>query len=435
MQELLNKLNIESLNNIQKSMLKAYEKSNDIMLVSSTGSGKTLAYLLPMLKYTPFKSDKVSVLIIVPTRELALQIEDVLRKVKGDKRVVCCYGGHNASIERRSLSYIPDIVIGTAGRVLDHIRKGDINAHTVNTVILDEFDKSLELGFTEEMSSIFSQFNMLKKRVLISATNFNEIPQFVGFSEGYKLLDFAEDRPLTPQITSKIVEMEGARVRNKLFDLLCEQKGAKTIVFCNFRDSTEEICDYLIRNNIEAQCFHGAMDQRDREYVMTKFKNHSCDVLVTTDLAARGIDVEGIECVIHYQMPQSLEAFIHRNGRTARMGSSGVSYILKQKEKNLNTYIPSGLDLYMPEVSNTYGYAPKYTTIYIGRGKKDKLSRVDIIGLFCQKGGVEKSDIGTIDLKDFICYVAVKRDVVEKLLKAISNEKIKGKKCKISVSI
>lgn len=435
MQEKLKSMGIESLNTVQTTMLNDYSNYSDIMLVSSTGSGKTLAYLLPMLKYTTFSDDKTSVVIVVPTRELALQIEEVLRRVKGEIRVVCCYGGHSSSVEKRSLAYAPHIVVGTVGRVLDHIVSGAIKASSVNTVILDEFDKSLELGFSEEMGEIFNKLKNVKKRVLISATNFSDIPSFVKFSKDYHLLNFGKEETLTPQITSKIVETDGARVRNKLFDLICEQEGGKTVVFCNFREVTEEIAEYLERNGVEASYFHGAIEQRDREWVMTKFKNHSCNVLVTTDLASRGIDVEGIKCVIHYQMPQSLEAFIHRNGRTARMGNDGVSYILKQNEMKLGAYVPDTLERYTPKRFETYSYKPEYVTVYIGRGKKDKLSRIDVIGFFCQKGGIDKSDIGMIDLKDFMCYVAVKREVVNELLKMVSNEKIKGKKCKIALSM
>ncbi|MFI3261703.1 MAG: DEAD/DEAH box helicase [Rikenellaceae bacterium] len=435
MQDKLKRMGIESLNSVQNAMLSDYPKHEDIMLVSSTGSGKTLAYLLPMLEYTTFKDDTTSVIIVVPTRELALQIEEVLRQIKGDKRVVCCYGGHKADIERRSLATAPHIVVGTVGRLLDHIKKGVITTRHIETVILDEFDKSLEMGFIEEMGEVFDRLVGLKKRILISATNFTEIPAYVKFAKDYHLLDFVVEDDLKPQITSKIVEVEGARVRNKLFDLICEQKGAKTIVFCNYREVTEEIAEYLERNNIEASYFHGAIEQKDREWVMTKFKNHSCNVLVTTDLAARGIDVDGVECVIHYQMPQSQEAFIHRNGRTARMGGNGVSYILHQKEMKLSAYVPTDLEHYSPERFDTYEYTPEYMTIYIGRGKKDKLSRIDVVGFFCQKGGIEKSDIGMIDLKDYMCYVAVKRTVANDMLKKVSKEKIKGKKCKIVKSM
>lgn len=417
---------------MQKQFAESYVCASDIVLISSTGSGKTLAYLLPIISGVKFDSNTVKVVIIVPSRELALQIEDVIRSLSSGLRVVCCYGGHNNAVERRSLEYGADIIVATPGRLLDHIERQVLDVSQVDCVVLDEFDKSLEFGFEDEMSAVFYNFKKLKKRVLVSATAIDEIPAFVGVSDPVTL-DYAVKDFLKPKIEAKIVECARGDFRDGLFNLLAEYAGRKCIVFCNFREATQDLSDYLWEREVENEFFHGAMEQQDRERVLIKFKNGSCPVLVATDLAARGLDVDEVACVIHYQMPQTEDAFIHRNGRTARMEREGDSFILKSENEFLRDYIGDSLEYYTPKKAVKYGYSPEWTTLYIGRGKKDKLGKGDIVGFICSKCGVDVESIGQIDLKDFYAYVAVRSDIVDKVVDTAKIEKLKGRKTRILV--
>lgn len=432
-EDALKEQGITELNPMQSEMQSLYPCKGDIMLISSTGSGKTIAYLIPLVENTKFESGVVRSVIIVPSRELALQIDGVLRSLKSGLRVCCCYGGHDARVERRSLAEAPDVVIGTPGRLLDHISSGVLDVSKAESIVLDEFDKSLEYGFTEEMREIFSEMKSVNKRVLVSATYLDDIPDYVNVYD-LRVVDYVLKGEDTPQIEHNLVETSRDDKQQVLFNLLCENGDGKSIVFCNFREATEELSDYLWGREIENEFFHGAMEQVDRERVMTKFKNSSCNVLVATDLAARGLDISSIKSVIHYQMPQSYDAFIHRNGRTARMNQTGKSFIIKSSEEPLKDYLPSNLTLHKPKFSTSYNHTPQWTTVYIGKGKKDKLSKVDIVGFFCQKGGISKDDIGVIDLKDFAAYVAIREDKVSDVLHKIKDEKIKGKKTKIAIA-
>ena len=322
----LQALGISSLNEMQEASLKAHRETDHIILLSPTGSGKTLAFLLPLLENLVPDNTKAQAIILTPSRELALQIEQVFRSLKSGFKVVCCYGGHDINVESRSLAYTPTLIIGTPGRILDHVTRGTIDTNSISTIILDEFDKALEFGFQEDMETIFSYLPHLQKRVLTSATSAIEIPKFTGLRNPL-MLDFLEGAaPI--KLTLKSVYTEGNNKLDTLYKLLCDLEEGPTLIFCNYRERAEEVSNYLWDKGVNNEYFHGGMEQEERERVLCKFRNGSTYIFISTDLASRGLDIPEIKYIIHYHLPEKPESFTHRNGRTARMNASGTAFLL-----------------------------------------------------------------------------------------------------------
>jgi superfamily II DNA/RNA helicase len=427
----LQKLNIEKLNPMQEAAIDAAKKG-DVILLSPTGSGKTLGFLLPLLGSLDASVSTVQVLILVPSRELALQIEQVFRSIGSGFKVNCCYGGHPVRTEMKNLSQPPAVLIGTPGRIGHHLRRESFSTDTITTLILDEFDKALEFGFQEDMAYIIGQLRSVRKRILTSATQMDEIPRFTGIHKPVTL-NYLDNTPATSKLTQKVVVAEAADKLEALFALICKIGDRATLVFCNHREAVERISDTLWDNGLPNDIFHGGMEQDDRERALIKFRNGSHRILITTDLASRGLDIPEIEHVIHYQLPHNEEAFTHRNGRTARMHATGTSYLLLAPGEK-----PSYLKE-LPEVEDLSGeivipQPSQWTTLYLAAGKKDKVNKVDIVGLLLKKGELDKEDLGLIEVLDFSSYAAVKRKHAERVVALVKNEKIKGKKVKIEVS-
>jgi len=407
-------------------------KKNDVILLSPTGSGKTLGFLLPLLSILDPTVPGVQVLILVPSRELALQIEQVFKTIASGFKVNCCYGGHPVKIERNNLSQPPAVLIGTPGRIAHHLRRNSFSTSTIYTLILDEFDKALEFGFQEDMTYIIKQLPALKKRILTSATRMKEIPDFTGITKPVEI-DFLENKINAPDLQLKAVISEAADKLDTLFSLICKIGDKATLVFCNHREAVERISDLLWDRGIVHDIFHGGMEQEDRERALLKFRNGSHRILITTDLASRGLDIPEIEYVVHYQLPHNEEAFLHRNGRTARMHAKGTSYLILTEDEKLS-YLDQNPEIeILPETLLIPRPTP-WATLYIAAGKKDKINKVDIVGLLLQKGGLAKEDLGLIEVLDHSSYAAVKRNRIEHTVQLIKTEKIKNKKIKIEVS-
>ena len=429
---ILQTLGISSLNEIQETSLKAHRENDHIILLSPTGSGKTLAFLLPLLENLDPDSTKAQAIILVPSRELALQIEQVFRSLKSGFKVVCCYGGHDINVESRSLSYIPTLIIGTPGRILDHITRGTIDTDSISTIILDEFDKALEFGFQEDMETIFSHLPHLQKRVLTSATSAVKVPEFTGLRTPL-VLNFLEGAsPI--KLTLKSVYIENHNKLATLYKLLCDLEEGPTLIFCNYREQAEEVSNYLWDKNVNNEYFHGGMKQEERERVLCKFRNGSTYIFISTDLASRGLDIPEIKYIIHYHLSEKTESFIHRNGRTARMNASGTAFLLLEKDAPLPDYLADVPETYTPVGKYPAPAEPYWSTLYIGKGKKDKVNKMDVVGFLCQKGKLKKEDTGKIEVKDYHSFVAVKRGNLRKLISLIRKEKIKNMRAKIEIS-
>jgi superfamily II DNA/RNA helicase len=428
----ISNLKIDSLNEMQEAALEADKHHNDIILLADTGSGKTLGFLLPVTLSLIPSNPKTQALIIVPSRELALQIEQVFKNMSTGFKVTVCYGGHKREIEENNLIEAPALIIGTPGRIADHLRRGNIQTDGITTLVLDEFDKSLELGFQEEMSFIVSTLKHLTKRILTSATEAVDIPEFIGLTEP-KRLNYLSGT-IAPALTVQMVKSPDDDKTETLFRLICALGGRSAIIFCNHRETVERTAKALSQKGITNVFYHGAMEQTDRDSALSKFRNGTSDVLVTTDLAARGLDIPNIRYIIHYHIPATEEIFTHRNGRTARVDASGTAILILSPEEYLPSYInPVIEEIKLPETI-TLPEKPKWTTLFIAAGKKDKVNKVDIVGFLTNKGQLKKDDIGLIDVKDFFSFVAIRKSKASHTLHIIKNEKIKNKKVKIDVA-
>lgn len=430
---LLLNLGIESLNEMQEMAQDAILNDANVLLLSPTGSGKTLAFLLPIFKMLQPEINTVQCLILVPSRELGLQIEQVWKKMGTDYKVNVCYGGHSIDTEIKNLSNPPAVLIGTPGRIADHIDRATFKLDTIETLILDEFDKSLQLGFHEQMSFIISRLSKLNKRVLVSATSDIEIPKYTRVVNP-TVLDFIPTEEENSNLELKMVVSKEKDKINSLFNLICSLKSEAAIIFCNHRDAAERISDTLNEKGIYSTYYHGGMDQDERERALIQFRNGSVSYLITTDLAARGLDIPEMKHVIHYHLPLKEDEFTHRNGRTARMLASGTAYIVAHESEKKMDYLDYGMAVLNVENATTLPKPPQFQTIYISGGKKNKLNKIDIVGFFSQKGKLEKGDLGLIEVKDFISFAAVKSKKVKELLGNIRDEKMKGKKFKIEVA-
>lgn len=432
LQPIYEKLQIQEMNQMQKSTFQASENEQDIILLSPTGSGKTLAFLFPVLRNLDKNISGIQTIILVPARELALQIEQVFKNMGTDFKVTICYGGHDKKIEINNLTEAPAVLIGTPGRIAYHLKNNNFEPKTIKTLVLDEFDKALELGFEEDMNYIINSLKNISQRFLTSATAMDNIPKFVGLNNE-KTINFLKLGEVKPNIQLKKVMTIPEEKLDTLFKLICKIGNKRTLIFCNHRDAVDRISELLKDKGIDRETFHGGMEQDERERALLKFRNDSTRILITTDLASRGLDIPEVESIVHYQLPPKEDAFIHRNGRTARMHAKGFAYLIMTEEENF-PFIKSNT----PEenVSENYRIPAKtsFQTIYISAGKKDKVNKVDIVGYLIKKGELAKDDIGIIEVKDNTSYVAVARNKVKDVLKKLSNEKLKGKKIKMEIA-
>ncbi|HLP14221.1 MAG TPA: DEAD/DEAH box helicase [Flavobacteriales bacterium] len=420
-----------TLNPMQESALKTIPAKDEIILLSPTGSGKTLAFLLPAVLAINPRIPKVQVLVVAPSRELAIQIEQVFKSMQTGFKVNSAYGGHSMKIEKQNLHEPPMVLIGTPGRIADHIDRGTFDLSSLHTIILDEFDKSLEFGFSKEMGFILRKLTEVKKKILTSATRMEEIPTFTKIKSPVTL-DFIQDAKPIALSLKKIISPERDKLKT-LLDLLCFTGDESTLVFVNHREPTERISEYLNENGIINDAFHGGMEQTDREKILAKFRNGSSKLLITTDLASRGLDIPEIKYIIHYHLPSTEDAFTHRNGRTARMNAKGTAFVIVSDGEELPPYFDLSTPVFGLGKNLEKPRVPEWETLYIGGGKKDKINKIDIVGFLSKQANLEKDDIGLIEVKDFFAYAAVKRKKMKSILQAIQGEKIKNKKVKFDV--
>lgn len=430
---ILANLKIEALNPMQEASLTACKQHDDIILLSATGSGKTLAFLLPILQLIDDTSKQTQAIIIVPSRELALQIEQVFKSLGTGLKVTCCYGGHLRETEENNLVQPPAVLIGTPGRLADHIRRGNITVESITTLVLDEFDKSIELGFQEEMSFIIGALPAINKRMLTSATEAAVIPAFIGLKEVHKISFLSIENTEAALDIRTVLSPEKDKL-NTLFKLLCFIGARPSIIFCNHRESVERTSELLTKKGIMNEFYHGAMEQQERDSALCKFRNGTTNILVTTDLASRGLDIPFIRYIIHYHLPHTEDIFTHRNGRTARMDATGTAILILSPEEKQPSYITEEVELMKLPDDSPLPEKPKWSTLFIAAGKKDKVNKIDIVGFLTNKGQLKKEDIGLIEVKDFFSFVGIRKLKMGYALQLIKNEKIKNKKVKIEVA-
>jgi len=429
----LNKFEITALNPMQEEAGKTIRLKSDVVLLSPTGTGKTLAFLLPLIETLDKNCPEIQILILVPSRELAQQIEQVARKMGSGYKVNALYGGRAGTLDKIDLKHRPAILIGTPGRIADRFRRDKFSLEYIHTLVLDEFDKSLEIGFEKEMAEIIEALPKVKQRVLTSATSDAKIPLFVKLQKPVFINYLHEG---VSQLTIKTIlspEKDKLKTLKKALTLIGNQPG---IIFCNFKDALVRVSEFLNENHIYHECFHGGMEQIDREQALVKFRNGTNQLLLATDLAARGLDVPEIKFIIHYHLPLRNKEFTHRNGRTARMNRDGIAYILHWKDEELPEFIQeiAPENLIVEDLQKVANPSPvKWKTLYITGGRRDKISKGDVAGLFIKQGQIQKDQLGVIELKQNCTYVGVHASIAKMLIEKINNSKLKKKKVRISL--
>lgn len=424
--QILKKLQINELNAMQVQANSAFTKQKDIILLSPTGSGKTLAFLIPLVDSLDPKIEEIQAIIIAPTRELAIQIEQVARSMGSGYKTNVVYGGRRGSQDRRDIATRPAILVGTPGRISDHIAREAFLTSEVKTLVLDEFDKSLEIGFENEMIDILDSLGHIKQKVLTSATQEFKVPAFVGLKNPERI-NFLHESIKKLEIKKIVVTKD---LLQGLADSLKAIGNKPGIIFCNYKDTIAGISEFLKSKNISHGLFYGGLEQKDRERALIKFRNGTHQLLLATDLAARGIDVPEIKFIIHYELPHREQEFIHRNGRTARMNSEGTAYVLARK----NAIIPD----YMPELDDAYLSGGKdlkpsaWTTLYISGGKKDKVSKGDVAGLMMKQAGLKPYEVGHIEIKLDCSFVSIHKSKLDLAISNTNNTRIKKKKVRVS---
>jgi len=423
---MLSKLGIEALNEMQNAAIEAITNNPEVVLLSPTGSGKTLAFLLPVIASLDLTIEEVQCLIVVPTRELAMQIEQVTRQLGSGIKVNAVYGGRAGYKDKVDLKHRPAILVGTPGRIADHLRRKNFEIDHIQTLILDEFDKSLEIGFETEMREIVQTLEFVNKKVLTSATLKAELPAFIGLKNP-TTLDYRDSGK--PQLKIVTVNSPEKDKQQALFKLLCQLGDQPGIVFLNFKESIQRVSDFLSEKGLAHASFHGDMEQSEREIALVKFRNGSTRLLLATDLAARGIDVPEIRFIIHYHLPLRDHEFLHRNGRTARMFSDGTAYVLKWVRENLPEFVTSS-ETITPR-NAAIPEPPVWLTIRMSGGRKDKISKADIAGLFIKQGNLKKDELGLIELKQDFAFVAVKAEKARNTVNLLDNSKLKNTKIRL----
>lgn len=426
-QTILDKLSIETLNPMQKEAQSIIQSSAEVVLLSPTGTGKTVAFLLPVIAALEPECAEIQVLIVVPSRELALQIEQVIRQMGTGFKTNAVYGGRAGSQDKIDLKHRPALLIGTPGRIADHLRKGSFSTEFIKTLILDEFDKSLEVGFEVEMTEIVAALPNIKKKILTSATQALKIPEFVKLKHP-RYINYLHEA--ITQLKIKTILSPTKDKLETLVDALSYIGNQPGIIFCNFKETIQRVSDHLTANNINHGTFHGGMEQMDRERTLVKFRNGTHQLILATDLAARGLDIPEIKFILHYQLPSKSQGFTHRNGRTARMNSDGTAYILAWKNEDLPDFIGKTA---IEEIQPAPLPSPSiWKTVYISGGRRDKISKVDIAGLFMKQGKLRQDELGVIEIKQDCAFVGVLASKINDVIYLTNNSKLKTKKIRVS---
>ena len=427
--EILAKMHLESLNEMQQAVSGAILNTEDnLMILSPTGTGKTLAYLLPLCQRLKSEINAVQAIVIVPGRELALQSSSVLKDMSSGLRSCACYGGRATMDEHRTLRQVqPHIIFGTPGRLNDHLDKANVLVDNLRYIVIDEFDKCLEMGFQIEMQNLITRLPQSARQILLSATPAEEMKDQRILNPKFKTLNYISNiKQISDRITVYTVQSPEKDKLNTLRELLLHLGDAQSIVFLNYRESVERVSGYLQEEGFGVSCFHGGLEQSQREAALYKFSNGSANILVSTDLASRGLDIPNIENIIHYHLPEAEEGYTHRVGRSARWDAKGNSFFILGPGESVPDYVDADVSPFIPLGNKKTIPIPKMSTLYIGKGKREKLSKGDIVGFLCKKANLQGSEIGHIDIKDYYTYVAIPKSKVNQVLTLTNGQKIKG---------
>ncbi len=430
----LETLEYKSMTPVQAQSLPEILQNRDVIVQAKTGSGKTAAFGIGLLHKLNVKSFKIQSMIICPTRELADQVAKELRRLARfahNIKILMLYGGTPFKRQVNSLSHGAHIVVGTPGRLIQHISERTINLEAMNTLVLDEADRMLDMGFFDDIKKIITNTPAKRQTMLFSATYPDEIMSLSAEIQK----DAVNIQTISQESANKIIE----RFYKTNFDeklqatvnILSSFKPESTIIFCNTKVKAQELADDLQKQDIDALAIHGDLEQFVRTDVLVQFSNHSCPVLVATDVAARGLDVKNLSAVINYDIPNDSDTYTHRIGRTGRAGKEGLAFTLYVKDEIEDIYADEKRifeDAKALHVTDLIKILPKNVTLVIEGGKREKLRAGDILGALTAQGGLEGKSIGKIDIYDRQSYVAIERKYIDKAYQLIQNGKLKGRK-------
>ncbi|KKO44426.1 DEAD/DEAH box helicase [Arsukibacterium ikkense] len=440
--ECLTSLEYHDMTAVQAQSLPAILAGQDVIAQAKTGSGKTAAFALGLLAKLDVKRFRIQSLVLCPTRELAEQVAAEIRKLARNIhniKVLTLCGGVPTRSQIVSLEHGAHIIVGTPGRVLDHLQQQRLDLSNLTTLVLDEADRMLEMGFADALNAILAEVPAQRQTLLFSATFDKAVRQ---------IADNIMQSPVTVTVASphtqstieqQFFQLDGTRRADAVKLLLHQFQAASTVVFCNTKRETQDLADTLMQAGVSVMALHGDLEQRDREHALLKFSNNSVSVLVATDVAARGLDIEKLDLVINYQLAHDVATHTHRIGRTGRAGNSGIACSLLSPDdgQKLNA-LAEQLNLEItarPLPANTVLQQslpePAMQTLQIDGGKKHKLRPADIVGALTSNNSIAFADIGKIQLLDTVAFVAVSRNVAKQALTLLNEGRMKGKKYRV----
>ncbi|MCX2739409.1 ATP-dependent RNA helicase DbpA [Pontibacter anaerobius] len=428
---------------IQEQAIPLLLQGHDVAGQAETGSGKTAAFGLPLLQSINPELQQVQALVVVPTRELAVQVRQELKQYARfipNLKISAFYGGHSFRIEETSLEHPPQVLVGTPGRLTDHLSRRTLHLSKTTKVVLDEADKLLEMGFEEELDRLMGALPRKRQTILFSATMEENVKQLIADSLQDPKFIQATSTSVPDSIQYFGLKVQDPQKPEALVQLLQSINPAGTVVFVNARLTTEEVAKMLQEHGFSAKALHGKMEQRERDKTMTLFRNGTTSILVATDLAARGLDIDLLRQIIHYELPQHEDAFLHRSGRTGRAGKSGAVYSLlnarevQKLEQWPEVQVNEWLELQQLPKANPSAPAetPTLITLHISGGRKDKLSPRDIVGALIAEVGLKAAEIGKIEIQDHHSFVAIPDATAKRAVQKLNDARIKGKKYKVS---
>jgi superfamily II DNA/RNA helicase len=425
---IFSKTNLGSPNKLQTT----YWMSNHPYktLLANTGTGKTFAFLVELEKILNQLDSKDCALILCPSRELAQQVSNSYSQLRTGRKSVTCYGGHKFQFEVQQLNEIPTVIIGTPGRIADHFNRGTMTNLHITHLIIDEYDKTLELGFQKEIDFITSNCNEFKSIQLVSATEIEKLPEiFKPFQ--FQTSNFLEEAK--PNYTLFSLKAEGNDKLVTLVKYISNISSSNTLIFCSHREAADRIKQHLKEFGKETALYHGGLEQREREHALYLFKSGCVDTLICTDLASRGLDIPELDLVIHYQFPHSKEDFIHRNGRTARMKAEGTVILLHSESEPLPDYCSNFEFKKLKGYEDFKDFNPsKKFPIYLSAGRKDKIRKIDIVGFFTKEAGVKNEHLGMIEIYDQHSLITLSINELKKIKSLLPLVRIKKQKIKMS---
>ena len=438
--ELLNrleKMGFDVMTRVQAETLPAMLQGQDVLAQANTGSGKTAAYGLACLQRLNPKLFHVQSLILCPTRELAEQVTQSLRNLArevGNTKILTICGGMPLGPQIASLEHSAHIVVGTPGRVLKHLQKKTLHLSDLDILVFDEADRMLDMGFEDEINAILGFVPRPRQTLLFSAT-FPEGVEAIRNKLGTEMVQFDVTDSSVPQGIEQLwCAVDESDRHQALLNVIPNYGGSLNLVFCNTKIDCAEVSKMLASHNIAVAALHGDMEQKERNITIIRFSNGSVNVLVATDVAARGLDIEDVETVVNFSLPHQAEVYVHRVGRTGRKGKSGRAIsLVGDREKSRLLEIQGLIDdqisyCHLPESQQPWTQrVPLYSTIEINGGRKHKLRPGDILGALTAKNSLKGDAVGKIDLMDQATYVAIERDRARIAIECINNSKIKGK--------